>query len=182
MAKADDKKRPITERIASLLGKGAYCDAREGFSIATTRFGLSDQDLAAALGMVASTKGGLAVKVMETHYGSSLLHLEALLRAWDEHEHDRAKANGGGRTREETCLARFGGELAIRELASVRYGTPQLAHFAYLIQSRRETLQMRKDDAFNWLRGLLFEAEAELHEVVREGRYRDREKRTKNAA
>jgi hypothetical protein len=181
MAKADDKKRPITERIASLMGKGAYCDAREGFSMATTRFGLSDQDLAAALGMVAAAKGSLAVKVMETHYGSSLLHLEALLRAWDEHEHDRAKDHGG-RTRDEVCLTRFGGELAIRELASIRYGTPQLAHFAYLLQSRRETLQLRKDDAFNWLREQLFMAEAELHEVVREKRYLERDRKTKNAA
>lgn len=181
MAKADDKKRPITERIASLLGKGAYCDAREGFSMATTRFGLSDQDLAAALGLVAIATGPLAVKVMETHYGSSLIHLEALLRAWDEHHHNWWKERGG-RTREETCLARFGGELAIRELASVRYGTPQLAHFAYLLQSRRETLQLRKDDAFNWLRGLLFLAEAELHEVVREKRYLERDRKAKNAA
>lgn len=166
MAKADDKRKPIEERIAALMGKSAYCDVREG--VGGTLRGLSDQDLAAALGMVSVTHGVIAVKVLETHFGSTLIHLEALLRAWDEAEHERIKAAGRGMTREDVALTRFGGELAIRELASVRYGTPQLAHYAYLLQSRRESLQLRRDDAARWLAELQDGALRELRNCVRE--------------
>lgn len=159
----NDKKRPIEERIAALMGKTAFRDIREGFG-GTGAPSLTDQDVAAALGMVVERRGRMAVLALETQYGSTLVHLEPLLRAWDEHEHV------AGQTREAKALTRFGGELAIRELASVRYGTPQLAHYAYLICSRRENLQQRRDDALRWLNGLVGDALGELRLCVREYR------------
>lgn len=163
MAKAEDKRRPIEERIASLMGKSSFCDIREGVGgTGTPR--LTDQDVAAALGMVTERKGRLHCLALETHYGSTLIHLESLLRAWDEREHVV------GQPREATVLTRFGCELAIRELASIQYGTPQLAHFAFLIVSRRESLQKRKDDATSWLNGMVGEALTELRSCLREHR------------
>lgn len=160
MAKADDKKRPIEERIAGLMGRSAFCDIREGVG-GTAGARLTDQDIAAALGMVVEANGRLACMALETHYGSTLLHLEPLLRAWDEHEHAK------GQSREAVALTRFGGELAIREFASVRYGTPQLAHYAYLICSRRESLQQRRDDALRWLEDMKQAALVSLKRAVR---------------
>lgn len=170
----EDKRKPIEERIAALMGKTSYCDIREGFGGSAR--GLSDQDVAAALGLVVKAQGSLAVKVLETHYGSTLIHLEALLRAWDEHEHVK------GATREHVALTRFGGELAIRELASIRYGTPQLAHYAYLLQSRRESLQQRRDDAGRWLHNLRDNALLELRRCMRDGRENDTPKKIKAVA
>src|SRR5688500_13997286 len=160
MAKADDKKRPIEERIAALMGRSAFCDIREGVG-GTAGAGLTDQDVAAALVMVVESTGRLSCMALETHYGSTLLHLESLLRAWDEREHVK------GASRESVALTRFGGELAIREFASVRSGTPQLAHYAYLICSRRESLQQRKDDALRWLEGMKENALFSLKLAVR---------------
>jgi len=157
----NDKKRPIEERIAALMGKTAFRDIREGIG-GTGAPSLTDQDVAAALGMVVERRGRVACLALETRYGSTLVHLESLLRAWDEREHV------AGQTRETKALTRFGGELAIRELASIRYGTPQLAHYAYLICSRRESLQQRRDDALRWLNGLVSDALGELRICVRE--------------
>lgn len=156
-----DKKRPIEERIAALMGRTAYRDIREGFG-GTGRPELTDQDLAAALGIVSKERGRLACLVLETHYASTLRHAEALLRAWDEREHRP------GRPAADVVLTRFAGELAIREFASMRYGTPQLAHFAYLVFSRRERLQERMKDAQRWLVGEMDEALIGLRKVLRD--------------
>ncbi|KRD71429.1 hypothetical protein [Lysobacter sp. Root96] len=163
MAKENDKKRPIEERIAALMGRSAFCDIRDGFGGSRTPT-FSDQDVAAALGMVATVHGKIACQVLETHYGSTLLHLEALLRAWEEREYKPSRPH------EEIVLTRFGAELAIRELASVKFSTPQLAHYAYLIVTRRERLQQRVEDAARWLHSIRDQALTELRACAREVR------------
>lgn len=172
---ANDKRKPIEERIASLMGRTAFCDIRDGIGgTGAPRF--TDQDVAAALGMVQSALGKIACMVLETHYGSTLCHAEALLRAWDEKEHRP------GRDRQEIVLTRFGGELAIRELASFRYSTVQLAQYAYLLYCRRDDLLRRMKDASRWLeeirdgalRELRFRAMAEYAaRVSRDGDLKD---------
>lgn len=154
------KKHSIEERIAGMLVRGSFRDIRDGFG-GSVPPDLTAQDLAAALGMVATTHGRVSCEVLETHYGSTLMHLESLLRAWEEREH------ASGRTRDEVVLSRFSGELAIRELASIHYGTPQLAHYAYLIFSRRERLQARMQDASGWLHDIRDQALIELRQNVK---------------
>lgn len=160
---ANEKKRPIEERIAALMGRSAFCDIREGIG-GTRSPGFTDQDVAAALGMVATAKGKLACLVLETHYGSTLVHLLPLLRAWEDYAKVDAK------NRDATVINRFSAELAIREFASIRYGTPQLSHYAYLLQSRRERLQERMADVTRWLNDIREEALRELRASVQPAR------------
>lgn len=160
MAK-NEKAKPIEERIAALLGRTAYCDLRDGVG-GTSPMRIRDSDVAAALGMVSVQKGPIAAWVLETHYGATLMHKPRIRQAWEEHE------IVPGEPRERTCLTRFGGELAIRELAGIKYGTPQLAEYAYLIVSRRETLHDRVRAAAAWLEGIRTEALGDLRRVMRE--------------
>lgn len=160
MAK-NDKRRPIEERIASLMGKTAYCDLRDGVG-GTSPLQLRDSDIAAALGMVSIAKGPLPAMVLETHYGSDLIHKTKILRAWEDQEREP------GEPRERTVLTRFGGELAIREFAGIKYGTPQLAEYAYLIFSRRESLQQRMKQCGAWLEGQRATGLNELRRVLKD--------------
>lgn len=155
-----DKKKPIEERVAGMLTKSAYRDIRDGFG-GSTPADLTDQHIAAAVGMVNTKLGKIAGMVLETHFGSTLMHLDPLLRAWEESQ-PRSKV------REQVVLTRFGGELAIRELATTRYGAPALARYAYLICSRRERLQQRVDDANRWLNDLCGNALYEFKRCIRD--------------
>lgn len=141
-----DKRRPQEERIAALMGKSAYVDLREGFG-GTHAARLTDQDIAACLAMVATTHGKTAMLVLETYYGSTLLHEKALQRSWEDQERRK------GDTRERIVLTRFGGALAIRKFAGATYNTTHFAEYAYLICSRREVLQARVNEAASWLEG-----------------------------
>jgi hypothetical protein len=156
-----DKRRPIEERIAALMGKTAYCDLRDGVG-GTSPLQMRDSDIAAALGMVSSTKGPLPAMVLETHYGSTLVHKAKIARVWEDEE------RVPGEPREQTCLTRFGAELAIREFAGIRYGTPQLAEYAHLIVSRRESLHARVKACGQWLEGWRTAGLQELRRVLKD--------------
>lgn len=173
---AREKAKPIEERIASLMGKTAYFDIREGTG-GTNPLRILDQDVAAALGLVSIRQGKLAALVLETHYGQTLCHKATLLRAWEDGERHP------GDTRERVVLTRFGGELAIRELAGIKYGTPALTEYAYLIFSRREALQQRLKEAGSWLEQHRTSALAELKAVLRDPDFQDeRRERRERAA
>lgn len=141
-----DKKRPPEERIAALMGKTSYVDLREGLG-GTTGVRLTDQDIAAALGMVASVRGRVAMLVLETYYGSTLLHEKALQRAWEDRERRK------GDERDRIVLTRFAGALSIRQFAGATFTTTHFAEYAYLLCSRRELLQERVAQATSWLVG-----------------------------
>jgi hypothetical protein len=136
----------VEKRIAKLFGRTAYRDIRDGFGgNGVDHESLNDQDIAAALGIVVDRQGRTASHVLETYYGSTDLHFAALRRAWEDRERKP------GDTREAIVLTRFAGELAIRELSGHRYSSATYAEYAYLIYSRRESLQMRVNDARLWL-------------------------------
>lgn len=158
---AEEKRKPIEERIASLMGKSAYVDIRDGVG-GTNPLRLRDQDIAAGLGAVSRLHGPIAAMVLETHYGSTLMHTEAIIRHWDKAQRK------DWYTKTDVALTRFGCELAIRELVGHKFGTPELAHYAYLLFSRREHLQNRKADALHWLEEVRFEALGELRKQLRE--------------
>lgn len=155
------RRRPIEERIAALMGKSSFVDFRDGIG-GTNPLRLRDSDVAAALGMVAKAQGPLSAMVLETYYGSTLLHSHGLLRAWDERERQP------GQKKHVVCLARFAGELGIREFAGHRYARSDLEHYARLLVTRRETLQLRKADVLGWLDGIRSEALRALHEQLQE--------------
>lgn len=141
----NDKKRPIEERIAAMLGRTAYADIRDGTG-GTCPLRIRDQDIAAALGWVAQSVGKLAPLVLETFYGSTLMHQQALTRAWEAERHEAV--------RDQIVLTRMAGALAVRELAGAKHCTTEYAEYAYLIFSRREALQARVREASSWLEDL----------------------------
>jgi len=158
MSDKTDKKRPIEERIAALMGRSGFVDFREGFG-GTRGAAYSDQDIAAALGAVSEQHGRLAPLVLETYFGSTMIHAPTLRRAWEDQE--RKKDD----TRERIVLTRFAGELAIRQLGGAKHCSTQYAEYAYLIFSRREALQQRVKDAGTWLEDIRVTA---LHEFKRQ--------------
>lgn len=140
------EERPIQERIAELFGRSSYFDPREGAG-GTCPARIRHSDVAAALGHVSRECGRPAALVLETQYGSTLTHERALSRAWESHDApDR-------RDQAAVVLSRFAGALAIRMLAGSRYSTSHYAEYAYLLFSRRETVQRRVAEASAWLQG-----------------------------
>lgn len=158
---ANDKARPVQERIASLFGRSAYFDPRDG-SGGTSPSSIRHSDVAAALGYVANTKGKVAALVLETHYGSTLAHERDLARAWEAH------ADVPRQDVHAVVLTRFAGALAIRQLAGVTHSTTQYAEYAYLLFSRREALQWRVQEARAWLQAIHDDALGEFRKVLRE--------------
>lgn len=126
---SDDKARPLAERIPGLDARSSYRDIRDGIGRGATR-GLSDQDLAAALGMIrneATIKGGnktprSCVWALETYYGSSLRHEHALRAAWAEHS-ERTSDPIEDRIRNRVAAA-----VAIRQFAGGSPSSPDWAH------------------------------------------------------
>jgi hypothetical protein len=166
---ATDKKRPTLERIAALMGNSSFIDLRDGVG-GTNPMRVVHQDIAAALGFVAARQGKIAALVLETHYGSTLLHEKELARAWEESEQERRREVGWTPAREDIVLTRFAGALAVRKLAGVKYCTTQYAEYAYLIFSRREALQRRVEDADRWLGDLLPIAKLEFARALSDAR------------
>ena len=173
---ANDTK--IEKRVAKLFGRSAYRDIRDGFGgNGVDHETLSDQDIAAALGWVVSKQGRIASQVLETFYGSTLMHAPDLRRAWEGRERQKGDA------RDQVVMTRFAGELAIRELAGARFTSTCYAEYSYLLFSRRETLQQRVQDARFWLNDLRNEAVRELVDVMRSSSFRDERRNTrKNVA
>jgi len=147
----DSKKRPIEERIAALMGKSAYRDLRDGVAMGGT-LQFTDQDVAAAIGAAAHLGCRVGVMALETYYGSTLLHQVALLREWEESERKI------GDTREQIVLTRFGGALAIQQMAGGKVASSAYSEYAYLIFSRREKLEARVRAAGAWLEEQRFNA------------------------
>lgn len=155
------RRRPIEERIAALMGKSSFVDFRDGIG-GTNPLRLRDSDVAAALGAVSRKQGPLAAMVLETYYGSTILHLRALNRAWDQKERQPKQA------KEAISLTRMAGEMAVLEMAGRTIGREDLEHYAYLMFCRRDDLIARKADAYAWMDGLRSEALRELREQLQE--------------
>lgn len=164
-----DKARPIQERIAALFGRTSYFDPRDGAG-GTSPSSIKNSDVAAALGFVAKERGRVAALVLETKYGSTLMHERELAKAWEK------QAAVPMRNQHEVVLCRFAGALAIRQLAGTTYTSTMYAEYAYLLYSRREALQRRVGEAASWLNGLHDDALGEFRRVMRE-HATDRERR-----
>lgn len=175
---ANDKARPVQERIAALFGRTSYADPRE--PAGTSPAAIRHSDVAAALGYVAITKGKLAAEVLETHYGSTLVHERHILQCWE---------SAAGIERGDfaaVVLTRFTGALAIRQLAGMTYNSTHYTEYAYLLYSRREAIQIRVDGARRWLQRIhddaLGEFRRQLHEEASARELRRAAKEQRRAA
>ena len=140
----NDKRRPIEERIAALLGRTAYRDIRDG--VGGSRIELTDQDVAAQLGYIQRTYGAPVVQAMETYYGSTLMHERELRHAWERYCQDVESLDYG-----TSVLARMSCALAIRQFAGHEYTTSSMAEYAWIIKVRRQTLKAATLVVESWL-------------------------------
>lgn len=155
MSDKANKRVPIIERVARLMGMTAFRDSagRGGLP----RF--TDQDIAAALGMVKHTHGELAIQALETFYGSTLMHEQCLRRAWD--------MVSGRREHAEIALSRLAAALAVRQFAGMSIARDQVLEYAWMAHVRREHLESRMGDVTSWLSTLCGEVEREVVASVR---------------
>lgn len=141
----NDKRRPISERVAELFGKTAYRDIRDGIGGGT--FAPSMPRIAAELGMIQQRRGELVIQALETYYGSTLAHERALRRGWDAH----CKAVEPRPDYETAVLARMGCALAVRKFAGLDYSPSAVTEYAWIIKQRRESLEVAILLAEDWM-------------------------------
>lgn len=158
----DERRKPIEERIAELFGTGCR-DPREGFG--GTGMVLTTSDVARALGNVATENGNLIPLVLETKYGSTLLHERDLCRAWESF----AKKADPVMDKETIIFARIACTFAIRELASGKKArTEILSHFAWLANVRRVSLEAGIWLVLSWFDDLVKVGEEALKRQFKE--------------
>lgn len=133
------KGRPIAERIAKMLGETSFRDGQSGRGLAE----VSHTDVVTALGWVQQQEGMSVVQAMETHYGSTLRHEDALRRAWSTHAGEPAK-------RHQRAVFRFCGALAVRKLAGAHYSSFDHTLYARLLVTERETIADNIDRPLRW--------------------------------
>ena len=142
----DERRKPIEERIAELFGKGAR-DPREAFG--GTGMVITTDDIARALGNIAIDNGTLIPLLLETKYGSTLMHERDLCRAWETF----AKKEDPTMDKETVTFSRIACTFAIRELATGKKAKSEIVtHFAWLAGVRRVSLE-----AAIWIVGSWFD-------------------------
>lgn len=156
-----EKKKGLEERVVALFGRTAYKDVRQGVG-GTAGQELNDQDLAAALGVVMTRKGKIAVQALETQIARTEIHLEDLLRAWEDRQAQWLP------NEKDKRAWRWGAFLAARELAGARTSRTLFAQLAYNNQMRRQTLELAVADALQWMQDIAFEARVEFRNVCRD--------------
>lgn len=158
-----ERKRPLAERIAGQDCKTAYRDIRDGLG-GSRSIGLTDQDIAAALGMVRASCGKLPVYALETYYGSTLRYESALRGEWlDNIEHHTDDA--GLRIRK-----RFTAAIAVRQFAGIVHQTSDLSEYSFLMFMRPRDFQRQVSDVLAWLEKLKAEGLGELRKKLAESR------------
>ena len=151
----NDKRKPISERVAEMFGKSAYRDIRDGIG---GGFSLSVPTVAAQLGLIQQQRGELVLQALETYYGSTLMHERALRRGWDDH----CRKTIPNPDYETAVLARMGCALAVRKFAGLDYSAEAMADYAWIIRTRNDVLRTAVLLAEDWMNELWMTA---LHEL-----------------
>lgn len=159
----DDRKRPMAERIAALDVKSSYRDIRDGIGPGGVA-SMTDQDIAAALGMVKSAIGIWPVFAVETYFGSTLRHERRLRDRWSDL---RERSDD---TRTARILSRFSCAIAIRQFAGIVHVEGDMAEYAYLMVLRPIDFRKSVNDVLAWLEELKSEGLTELRKKCRETR------------
>ena len=141
------KRRSVSgEKIARLDVKSSFRDIREGIGgRRNLQLDMTDQDIAAALGMVSTALGKPTVWALETYYGSTTRHEHSLRRAWaDESEHHSDPAD-------ERIRNRIAAALAIREFAGGKF---DLREWSLLTDCKAAEFQRNVVRVLAWLEEL----------------------------
>jgi hypothetical protein len=156
MSDKADKRKPIAERIAQLGGRGSFCNPRDGTGGIPT---LTDQDIAAALGMVrhilkeVGNPSEIGAEVLVTHYQATTKHRHVLRAAYL-----RANPPVADKGYPAIVVRRMGATLGVHMLGGLVYSRRQEDEYAYLCHCRVSTLQDEMDRAHRWFLDRLQEA------------------------
>jgi hypothetical protein len=156
MSDKADKRKPIAERIAQLGGRGSFCNPRDGSGGIPT---LTDQDIAAALGMVrhilkeCGNPSEIGAEVLATHYQATTKHRHVLRAAYL-----RANPVAQEKGYPAIVVRRMGATLGVHMLGGLTYSRRQEDEYAYLCHCRIATLQDEMDRAYRWFLDRLQEA------------------------
>lgn len=134
-----DKRKPAAERVARMVGSTTYRDFRE--AVGASRGLDPDELLKGALGFVAAHAGDLAAYALETYYAGTLRHEGRLRLLWEKAKPDP----------DNVAFSRIASALAIREFAGTRSTQADMAEWAWLVHSRRDTLERRIAETVAWL-------------------------------
>lgn len=141
------KRRSVSgEKIARLDVKSSFRDIREGIGgPRNLQLDMTDQDIAAALGMVSTALGKPTVWALETYYGSHVRHENQLRRAWaDESETIDDKPD-------DRIRNRIAAALAIRQFAG---GTFDLREWSDLTNCKTAEFDRNVNRVLAWLEAL----------------------------
>lgn len=135
------------EKVARMFGKTTYKDFRQGFAQMSCLDADADSDIKAALGIVQHRNGRIALMALETHYASTLTYERDLRRAWDVHSGKPDDPNF-------YPVRRLGCSIAIREHAHLPMGQREIVEWAWMLHTRRETIEEAIRAAIVWLEDL----------------------------
>lgn len=160
---ADERKRAMGERIAGLDAQSSYRDVRDGIGGGGGPR-LSNQDIAAALGMVKTRAGKAPVWALETYFGSTLRFEHQLRGLWaDKTEHHTDPAEGRIRNR-------FACAIAVRQFAGAHHAAAEVQEYAHLMCQRPVDFTKRVNEVLAWLEGQRAVGLTELRKCLAENR------------
>jgi hypothetical protein len=134
-----NKRKPAAERVARMAGSTTYRDFGEAMGASS---GTDPDDLLkGALGFVAAHGGDLAAYALETYYTGSLCHEKRLRALWDKQADNK----------DAVALSRISCALAIRQFAGGRMSQTDVSDWAWLVHTRRDTLEKQVAEVLAWL-------------------------------
>jgi hypothetical protein len=147
----NEKVRPWAERIAKLEGSASFKDIREGFGGSAPV--LTDNEISMALALSRKRDdlsaaecdlSDVGPEVLETFYGSTQTHRRLIAKAY-------LRANvPEGVAASQLPSYRLAATLAAQMVAGVEITRTQQAEYAYIANTRLETLRDRIEHAFKW--------------------------------
>jgi hypothetical protein len=166
MSDKADKRVPIVERIAQLGGRSSFCDPRGGSGGIPT---LTDQDIAAALGMVRrilkeeENPCEIGAEVLVTHYQATPKHRSVLRAAYL-----RANPVASDKGYIAIVVRRMAASLGVHMLGGMVYSSAQEQEYAYLCYCRVATLRAEIDLAHRWYLDRLQDAHGAFMKACRQ--------------
>lgn len=165
MSDKANKRKPKTERVARLEGVTTYRDPRDGFSFGSAH-GLTDQDVAAAIALSRERRddgkpdaNDCGPECLETYYGSTQRHRRILVLAY-------MRAHDFRESMVDIIVRRMGATLAAQQLAGVTFTRSQWEEYAYIVRTRRNTLEEATKKALYWFQSELGTAQIRFYDAL----------------
>jgi hypothetical protein len=154
----NDKIRPVHERLAQIEGSTTFKDLREGFGGGFAN--VTQQDLMAGLAIVRSRSdpNDIAPEILETYFGSTQKYRRTLVATYVGNTAVEAK---------HTVPHRMAATLAAQMLAGMKFHRDQDEEFAYICNTRLQTLRDMRSHAISWFNELLDRAIPKFADALR---------------